>query len=72
MFVDIKYKLYICKINNTLYITIWKKTNKNTTPRNTNTKTNYNRSIKRANPMIPKAGITRSGRRSFENGGKIE
>lgn len=47
-------------------------TNKNTTPRNTNTKTNYNRSIKRANPMIPKAGITRSGRKSFENGGKIE
>lgn len=40
------------------------------TPRSTNSKSNPNRSNRRANPMIPKASITRSGRRSFENGGK--
>lgn len=35
-------------------------------------KTNSTRSSNRANPMIPKAGFTKSGRRSFENGGKFE
>ena len=49
-----------------------KTVNKNVTPRNTNSKSNPNRSSNRANPMIPKAGFTRSGRRSFENGGKIK
>ena len=42
------------------------------TPRNTNSKSNPDRSANRANPMISKAGFTRSGRRSFENGGKFE
>lgn len=40
------------------------------TPRNTNSKSNPNRSSNRPNPMIAKAGVTRSGRRSFGNGGK--
>lgn len=40
------------------------------TPRNTNPKSNPNRSSNRANPMINKAGYTKSGRRSFGNGGK--
>lgn len=48
------------------------KTNKSVTPRKTNSQSNSNRSSNRANPMIPKASITRSGRRTFENGGKIE
>lgn len=42
------------------------------TSRNTNSNSNAKRSLKRANPMIPKAGVTRSGRRSFSNGGKIK
>nr|DAH00173.1 MAG TPA: hypothetical protein [Crassvirales sp.] len=42
------------------------------TPRITNSKSNPTRSSNRANPMIPKAGFTKSGRRSFENGGKFE
>ena len=42
------------------------------TPRTTNSKRNPNRSSNRPNPMIPKAGFTKSGRRSFENGGKFE
>ena len=42
------------------------------TPRTTNSKRNIIRSSNRPNPMIPKAGFTKSGRRSFENGGKIE
>lgn len=42
------------------------------TPRTVNTKSNPNRSSKRATPMIPKAGATYSGRRTFENGGKIK
>lgn len=42
------------------------------TPRVTNSKSNPTRSSNRPNPMIPKAGFTKSGRRSFENGGKIE
>ena len=37
-----------------------------------NSKSNPTRSSNRPNPMIPKAGFTKSGRRSFENGGKIE
>lgn len=40
------------------------------TPRNTNSKSNPNRSSNRPNPMIAKAGFTRSGRRSYGNGGK--
>ena len=43
-----------------------------TTPRNTNPKSNSNRSSHRPNPMTPKAGVTRSGRRSFGDGGKIK
>lgn len=42
------------------------------TPRATNSKSNPTRSSNRPNPMIPKAGFTKSGRRSFENGGKFE
>lgn len=42
------------------------------TPRNTNSKSNPSRSAHRSNPMIPKASITRSGRRSFSNGGKVK
>ena len=41
------------------------------TPRATNSKSNPNRSSNRPNPMIAKAGVTRSGRRSFGNGGKV-
>lgn len=40
------------------------------TPRSTNAPSNPNRSSRRANPMISKAGVTRSGRRSFGCGGK--
>lgn len=36
----------------------------------TNSKSNSNRSSNRPNPMIPKASVTRSGRRSYGNGGK--
>lgn len=46
------------------------KSTRKVTPRATNSKSNPNRSSRRANPMIPKAGFTRSGRRSFGNGGK--
>lgn len=42
------------------------------TSRATNSKNNSTRSSNRPNPMIPKAGFTKSGRRSFENGGKFE
>lgn len=42
------------------------------TPRTINSKRNPIRSSNRPNPMIPKAGFTKSGRRSFENGGKIK
>ena len=45
---------------------------RNVTPRVTNSNNNPTRSSNRPNPMIPKAGFTKSGRRSFENGGKIE
>lgn len=44
----------------------------NVTPRKTNSKSNPNRSRYRPNPMITKAGYTRSGRRSFEDGGKAK
>ena len=47
-----------------------KSSSKSVTPRNTNAKSNLNRSFNRPNPMISKAGFTRSGRRSFGNGGK--
>ena len=45
---------------------------KTITPRRINSKSNPTRSSNRPNPMIPKAGFTKSGRRSFENGGKFE
>lgn len=45
---------------------------KSVTPRNTNSKSNPNRSSHRPNPMIAKAGVTRSGRRSFGDGGKVK
>lgn len=41
------------------------------TSRSTNAKSNPNRSSNRPNPMIPKAGYTKSGRRSYGNGGKV-
>lgn len=49
-----------------------KSSSKSVTPRNTNSKSNPNRSSNRPNPMISKAGFTRSGRRSFGNGGKSQ
>ena len=45
---------------------------KTVTPRRINSNNNSTRSSNRPNPMIPKAGFTKSGRRSFENGGKFE
>lgn len=47
-----------------------KSSSRATTPRSTNSKSNPNRSSNRPNPMISKAGFTRSGRRSFGDGGK--
>lgn len=35
------------------------------------TKSNTTKSSSRPKPMIPKAGYTKSGRRSYSNGGKI-
>ena len=49
-----------------------KPSSRSITPRNTNSKSNPNRSSNRPNPMIAKAGVTRSGRRSFGDGGKIK
>lgn len=49
-----------------------KSSSRTTTPRSTNSKSNPNRSSRRPNPMINKAGFTRSGRRSFSNGGKVD
>lgn len=49
-----------------------KSSSKATTPRSTNSRSNPNRSSNRPNPMINKASVTRSGRRSFGNGGKIK
>lgn len=40
------------------------------TSRSINSKSNPNRSSNRPNPMVNKAGFTRSGKRSFGNGGK--
>lgn len=48
------------------------KSNSKSTPRSTNTKSNPNRSSNRPNPMIPKASVTRSGRRSYGDGGKVK
>lgn len=47
------------------------KSSSKTTSRSTNSRSNPNRSTRRSNPMIPKASVTRSGRRSYENGGKV-
>lgn len=49
-----------------------KSSSKDTTPRSTNSRSNPNRSSNRPNPMINKASVTRSGRRSFGDGGKIK
>lgn len=49
-----------------------KSSSKATTPRSTNSRSNPNRSSNRPNPMISKAGYTRSGRRSYGDGGKIK
>ena len=49
-----------------------KSSSKSVTPRNTNSKSNPNRSSNRPNPMINKAGVTRSGRRSYGCGGKTK
>lgn len=49
-----------------------KSSSRATTPRSTNSKSNPNRSSNRPNPMIPKASVTRSGRRSYCDGGKIK
>ncbi len=48
------------------------KNSKSVTPRNINSRSNPNRSSNRSNPMISKAGVTRSGRRSYSDGGKIK
>ena len=48
------------------------KSSSKSTPRSTSTKSNPNRSSNRPNPMIPKASVTRSGRRSYGNGGKVK
>lgn len=50
------------------------KTSYKSSPRSTNKSTNKSnqRSSYRPNPLIPKAGVTRSGRRSYEYGGKVK
>lgn len=48
------------------------KSSSKSTPRSTSTKSNPNRSSNRPNPMIPKASVTRSGRRSYGDGGKVK
>lgn len=48
------------------------KSSSKSTPRSTSTKSNPNRSSNRPNPMIPKASVTRSGRRSYGCGGKVK
>ena len=45
---------------------------RNITPRTTNSKSNPTRYSNRPNPMIPKASVTRSGRRSYGDGGKVK
>ena len=49
-----------------------KSNSRNVTPRSTNSKSNPNRSSNRPNPMINKASVTRSGRRSYGCGGKTK
>lgn len=49
-----------------------KSNSRSVTPRSTNSKNNPNRSSHRPNPMINKASVTRSGRRSYECGGKTK
>lgn len=43
--------------------------NKKVTSRNTNSNTNM--SSNRPKPLIPKSGVTHSGRRTYSNGGKV-
>lgn len=49
-----------------------KQPNRTVTPRTTNSKSNSNRSSNRPNPNISKAGVTRSGRKSYGCGGKVK
>lgn len=49
-----------------------KNNSRSITPRSTNSGSNPNRSSYRPNPMTPKASITRSGRKSYGNGGKVK
>lgn len=49
-----------------------KQSSRTVTPRTTNSKSNPNRSSRRPNPNISKAGVTRSGRKSYECGGKVK
>lgn len=49
-----------------------KSSSRSTTSRTTNSRSNSGRSSNRPNPMIPKASVTRSGRRSYGCGGKTE
>lgn len=49
-----------------------KSSSRATTPRSTNSRSNPNRSSHRPNPMVNKASVTRSGRRSYSDGGKIK
>lgn len=49
-----------------------KSSSRSTTSSSTSTKSNPNRSSNRPNPMIPKASVTRSGRRSYGDGGKVK
>lgn len=48
------------------------KSNSSAKSRTTNSSSNPNRSSNRPNPNVSKAGVTRSGRRSYSNGGKIK
>ena len=45
--------------------------NKKGISRNTNSSTTFNRSSNRPKPLIPKSGVTHSGRRTYSNGGKV-
>lgn len=49
-----------------------KSSSRATTSRSTNSKSNSTRSSNRPNPMIAKASVTRSGRRSYGDGGKVK
>ena len=50
------------------------KTSYKSTTKSTNKSTSKGpiRSSYRPNPLVPKAGVTRSGRRSYEYGGKVK